>query len=44
MYESAVIFLGELVRISEEGSDGKKINSYYDWGSIKTIGTCSSEE
>jgi len=44
MYDSAVIFLGEFVRISEEGADGKNINTYYDWGSIDTIRTHSSKE
>ena len=27
MYDSAVIFLGEFVRISEEGADGTNINT-----------------
>ncbi|OGQ86220.1 MAG: hypothetical protein A2512_07545 [Deltaproteobacteria bacterium RIFOXYD12_FULL_56_24] len=44
MYESAVIFMGEFVRISEDGEDGKNINTYYDWSSIETIRTYSPKE
>ena len=44
MYDSAVIFMGEFVRISEEGSDGKNINTYYDWAGIETIRTYSPKE
>jgi hypothetical protein len=35
IYESAVIFMGEFVRISEDAADGKMINTYYDWDGIK---------
>lgn len=44
MYESAVIFMGEFVRIAEDGTDGKNINTYYDWNSIETIRTYSPKE
>lgn len=44
MYDAAVIFLGEFVRISEEGADGKNINTYYNWGGIETIRTYSLKE
>jgi len=44
MYDSAVIFMGEFVRISEEGTDGKNINTYYDWSGIETIRTDSPKE
>jgi hypothetical protein len=44
MYDSAVIFMGEFVRISEEGEDGKNINTYYDWAGIETIRTYSPKE
>jgi hypothetical protein len=43
-YDSAVIFLGEFVRISEEGKDGTNINTYYDWAGIETIRTFSPKE
>ena len=43
-YDSAVIFLGEFVRISEEGADGTNINTYYDWAGIETIRTYSPKE
>jgi len=41
MYDAAVIFLGEFVRVSEDGSDGASINTYYDWASIESIRTYS---
>ncbi len=44
MYDAAVIFLGEFVRISEDGSDGTNINTYYDWASIESIRTYSPKE
>jgi len=44
MYDAAVIFMGEFVRISEEGEDGKNINTYYDWGGIETVRTYSPKE
>ena len=44
MYDSAVIFLGEFVRISEDGADGTNINTYYDWAGIETIRTYSPKE
>jgi len=45
IYESAVIFMGEeFARISEEGNDGKNINSYYDWAGISTLRTYSPKE
>ena len=44
MYDAAVIFMGEFVRISEEGEDGKNINTYYDWAGIETIRTYSPKE
>lgn len=44
MYDSAVLFMGEFVRISEEGEDGKNINTYYDWAGIETIRTYSPKE
>ena len=44
VYDSAVIFLGEFVRISEEGSDGTSINTYYEWAGIDTIRTYSPKE
>jgi hypothetical protein len=43
-YDSAVIFLGEFVRISEEGAEGININTYYDWAGIETIRTYSPKE
>lgn len=44
VYEAAVIFMGEFVRISEDKADGKSINTYYDWDGIKTISTVSQKE
>lgn len=43
-YDSAVIFLGEFVRISEDGAEGININTYYDWAGIETIRTYSPKE
>ncbi len=45
IYETAVLFMGEeFVRISEEGVEGKNINSYYDWAGINTLRTYSPKE
>lgn len=44
VYDTAVIFMGEFVRITEEGDGGKNINTYYAWDSIKTIRTYSPKE
>ena len=44
VYEGAVIFMGEFVRISEDGADGKAVNTYYDWGPIVSIRTASAKE
>lgn len=44
MCETAVVFMGEFVRISEDGADGKNSNTYCDWSGIETIRTCGSEE
>lgn len=44
VFESAVIFMGEFVRISEDGIDGKSTNTYYDWDGIKMISTQSQKE
>lgn len=44
VYEAAVIFMGEFVRISEDGVEGKNINTYYDWSSIASIRTYSPKE
>jgi hypothetical protein len=44
IFEAAVIFMGEFVRISEDGVDGKSINTYYDWDGIKMISTQSQKE
>lgn len=41
VYESAVIFLGDFVRVTETGSKKQSINSYYDWESIESIRTYS---
>lgn len=43
-YESAVIFMGEFVRITEDGADGISSNTYYDWDGIKMISTRSQKE
>lgn len=44
VYEGAVIFMGEFVRISEDEADGKAVNTYYDWSSIVSIRTASPKE
>ena len=44
VYEGAVIFMGEFIRISEDGTDGKAVNTYYDWGFIVSIRTASPKE
>ena len=44
VYKTAVIFLGEFVRITEEGSDSQSINTYYDWDSIESIRTYSPKD
>lgn len=44
VYEGAVIFMGEFIRISEEGADSKAVNTYYDWAGIASIRTCGSKE
>lgn len=44
VYEGAVLFMGEFVRISEEGADGRNINTYYDWDGIDAIRTSSAKE
>lgn len=44
VYASAVIFMGEFVRISEDGIEGNNINTYYDWASIQSIRTYSPKE
>lgn len=44
VYDAAVLFMGEFVRISEEGTEGKNINTYYAWDSIEAIRTYSPKE
>lgn len=45
LYEKAVIFLGEeFVRITEEDSKKKAINTYYDWATIASIRTLSASD
>lgn len=44
VYEAAVLFMGEFVRISEDSADGRNINTYYDWAGIASIRTCSPKE
>ena len=44
VYEKAVIFLGDFVRITEEVSKKETINTYYDWQSITAIRTFSPGE
>ena len=44
VYDAATVFMGEFVRISEDGEDGKNINTYYDWDGIETIRTYSPKE
>lgn len=45
VYESAVLFMGEFVRISEEVAEGgKSVNTYYDWAGISSIRTSSPKE
>lgn len=43
VYETATIFLGDFVRVTE---DEKKqmVNTYYDWASISSIRTFSPRE
>ena len=41
VYDSAVIFLGDFVRVTEEGGKKQIINTYYDWESIEAIRTYS---
>jgi len=44
VYEGAVLFMGEFIRISEDGADSKAVNTYYDWDGIVSIRTCSPKE
>jgi hypothetical protein len=44
VYESAVLFLGDFVRVTEEGSKKTSINTYYEWEGIKSIRTCSPSD
>lgn len=44
VYEAAVIFLGEFVRVTEEKEGKQAINTYYDWKSIASIRTYSTSE
>ncbi|MBC8318153.1 MAG: hypothetical protein H8E41_09620 [Desulfobulbaceae bacterium] len=44
VYEAAVIFLGDFVRVTETASKKEAINSYYDWASIESIRTYSPSE
>ena len=44
VYDSAVLFMGEFVRISEDGTEGTAFNTYYDWSAINSIRTCSPKE
>ncbi|MBC8414727.1 MAG: hypothetical protein ISR96_03640 [Nitrospira sp.] len=43
--EKAVIFIGEeFLRITEETTENRAVNSYYDWSGIITIRTISAGE
>lgn len=48
VYTNVVLFLGEeFIRITEETTDGKTANTYYDWDkivSIRTIGEKDKEK
>lgn len=41
VYDKAVIFLGDFVRITEDGPKKEAINTYYDWESIVSVRTYS---
>lgn len=43
IFDSAVLFLGEFVRFTEE-KDNERINTYYDWEKIESIRTYSKKE
>ena len=44
VYENAVLFLGDFVRVTETGAKKQTVNTYYDWEGIKSISTCGPSE
>lgn len=44
VYEEAVLFLGEFVRITETEKSGTNVNTYYDWDKISSVRTYSPKE
>ncbi|MFZ5763018.1 MAG: hypothetical protein ACOY8P_08850 [Thermodesulfobacteriota bacterium] len=44
IYEEAVLFLGEFVRITETEKNGTNVNTYYDWDRIASVRTYSPKE
>jgi hypothetical protein len=44
VYEEAVLFLGEFVRITETEKNGSSVNTYYDWDKISSVRTYSPKE